>query len=234
MLLVAGLARNCVGGLYRLQRAIHSLRAYFTTVKVCILENGSTDDTWSFLEAWARKDSQVKVLHIPDHVPLPENRMKRLGMLRNKLLRWCLTIQNWKFLLMTDCDLASYGDAKVIAELCEEKDWDVLTAWGHCPQYAYSDIFALRTEEYPYGPLEVAYYWSFTIPSLRKYWNRLPKQRREVLSAFGWSALYRYGKHLQRCQYGEQGDCEHVLFNACLRKQGFHIYVEPRFQVKHT
>lgn len=230
VVMLVGLAQNAANGLRRLWQAVKCTRQLGVTIRVRILENGSTDRTVDVLHEWKASDPNMNYQCLD--IRLPQSREIRLGTLRNRLWTESQYDPDWDTLMMVDCDLKRYWSPEVLKDLLADPSWTVLTAYGSCPLYSYSDIYAYRTAAYPNGPLQVSDYWRRQVPAQRR--SPPHDQRREsVLSAFGWLGLYRRGPYMRRALYGLNGDCEHVGLHADIRKQGITILTEPRLKVMH-
>ncbi|XRB11006.1 hypothetical protein RI054_02g08210 [Pseudoscourfieldia marina] len=150
-------------------------------------------------------------------------RVEKIARARNQLLRHAKS-KAYDFMIMTDLDGSCRYNASVLTAIVDT-EYDMLSFTPNSQDYW--DLYALRAPWYPenrWGPR------SRCNPAKWKV-NDIMRQAREaravvdVESAFMMAAVYRVSALLgSACAYGSISkdrnlECEHVVFNSCLRRE---------------
>lgn len=257
-LIVCSIVRNAERGLRKNIPVVKEWCRHFKNFRVVAYENDSTDGTKELLKAW-RQDSleRIHVLlndtdasrTIPDPHEVKGNpffsyrRISKMAYLRNQYLDY-VERQGWEadYLMVVDLDVAQLYVQPVLDVLSENREWDVLTAFGYSrsPSFKrrYHDGYALtRTGE------ELVPQTERMIYSMPELFGRLRPSDDwvRVYSAFGGLSLYKY-EVIKGLRYEVlpnddprvEVHCEHFSLCQQIHERGCHnIYVVPAMVLKY-
>lgn len=196
----------------------------FADYKIIIYENDSRDNTKKLYWKWAEVDPKVKFISENIHDIVLSNIYPRTGNLRTHFIARARNIvlqealkeeyDSFDYVMMVDLDEFDEWDIKNIIDSLEnpQKDWHAIFANG-----AY-DLYALRSENYCYGPELIGIKpWQeiYTV-----YGNHLAERLKtgewlKVDSAFGGLAIYKR-QCLKNATYGGKLNKEQIedILNA--------------------
>lgn len=250
--LIAGLARNCERALPETLRRLDQFRDTFSRVKYVIVTNDSDDRTESLLRSWSEQHGDVVVNTLDGLCAAFPQRTARIAFARNSYI---LELQreeargvHYDFLLVADLDgvNANLVSDPMFTDALERapSDWGALFA---NQRKAYYDIWALRHPTWCPGDC-----WAEVRAARGSLLRHLPFRKADAIkrlvsarqvkiepseppimveSAFGGFGIYRTA-YLNGAVYDGIGDdgaevCEHVAFNAAVRKNGAELYIHP-------
>jgi hypothetical protein len=235
---VTGIARDNVVDLPIMMRHIEYLGEFFADYRVIIFENDSVDGTKEVLLAWSKRNPKVQVISEsfankkrPSIGFLADIRNKYLDAMKNA------SYDNFDIMIPVDMDM-SYGfDIRgVFDSFSEFAQWGAVCANGiFTKEGKMYDMFAFRNDEFPYGINDVSsvQYWSSIVPKGQKIYD--PKSDLVLVSScFGGLAIYKR-EFVKDCKYSsDRGDCEHVLFNKCVRDNGAKMFMNPAQVIRYS
>lgn len=251
--LICGLARNCASALPDSLRCIERLERSFRKTRVVAVANDSVDRTDAILSQWAADSRSRILLHANGIAAAATGKTERLAILRNfylrELRRWIEAGAQFDLMIVLDLDgvnrQPALADAVCDALATAPRDWGALFA---NQRQAYYDIWALRHPRWCTSDCwqEVERSVRFVPRPLRgRAYARAVAQRvggRQVRispdhppipveSAFGGLGIYKVCA-LDGAWYAGRDDsgrkvCEHVAFNACVRRRGWPLYIVP-------
>ena len=249
--LIIGTARNCAEGLAATLPRLGRLTSTFGRADFVLAANDITDTTGSLLREWARTRDDVHLIDFDGLVDNVPKRTARLATIRNL----CLSAlrhdsdgsSRYDFLIVADLDgvNANLVDDPVFSAVINKapSDWAALFA---NQRQVYYDIWALRHPVW--SPDDC---WAHVAKASRRRFNRKSATEAAldrhvygrqihiapnhapiaVDSAFGGFGIYRssfLGGALYRglTPSGEEV-CEHVFFNASVKRNGGALYIAP-------
>jgi hypothetical protein len=196
------IAKNIEPNFFQLYLFLQDIYSTDATVKTCIYENNSTDNTHAMLKILENISPNIRVIseYFSGSELLASSkawtwdkkpcRMELIAAARNKLLTMLADAgcSDKDYVVLFDSDMESVCSAGVILRKISEfpADADALFANGlNRNQQTYYDMYALRTQDRPCGPELLG----------ETFWNTLPKlhftERTPILSGFGGLAIYR-------------------------------------------
>ena len=249
-IIIAGITRDNAKEFLTMKENIEYIGSFFNDYKVVIFENDSKDGTKQNLYNWQDENLKIKIIS-KDFNNQKRPNIKFLANSRNFYLEEIEKNQynDFDLVMMIDMDMPKGYDIRAIqAPFATINSWDVSCSngIGNLKGGMY-DAFAFRTEEFPYPPAE----WTSACSNKNNlltacqnisyngrsiYWNHIVKQIQRIYpandglieadSCFGGMALYKK-KFLENCKYNSiSDDCEHVIFNKCLKqKNNARIYM---------
>lgn len=239
--LILGLARDCAT---KISKNIESLALLFHNQKIhwVVLESNSSDDTLLRLHEERESRANFYVLDEPQDIELFQSRTGRMACRRNALLNFGRDLNLDDVIAVTIVDLDN--DIEITSD---SSDVLRLLSLGHvvCAHQTpvYYDIYALRylnlTVDYS---KEVALRISsgenpflVYLQTLLAHQRAVGSARTDILveSAFGGLAIYPKA-HILRCQYEDDGECEHVSLNLQLTNLVSHFVISPKLQIKRV
>lgn len=235
---ITGIARDNIQDLPVMMRHIEYLGALFADYRVIIFENDSVDGTAETLSIWSKRNNKVKAISQNFNNKKRPN-IQFLADARNKYLEALSSSEydDFDIVIPVDMDM-SYGfDVRGIIDSFSKIDqWGAVCSNGiFTKEGKMWDMFAFRNAEFPDGPNEVSSkeYWSKIVPKGFKAYS--PRSDLvPVYSCFGGMAIYKR-QFMQGCKYSsDRGDCEHVLFNKCVRDNGAKMFMNPAQMIKYS
>lgn len=202
-LAILAIVKNCEKTLYKNVKKISKLCSEFSSVKMFVFENNSTDNTkeilkkckedFDFFNFWAFDYSEEELHQIAPtlHVKGKLCRIELITHARNFLLdRLKEESNNFDYTLVIDID-AFYFNVKKLPKIIKKySDFDCISVNGLTKRLRYRDAFAFRSKDFPFGPEFFNDYWWSTLvfKMQRRYFgnNLIP-----VFSAFGGMAIYK-------------------------------------------
>ena len=241
---IVGCAKNIHRFMQETKRRLRLLSGVFAQSAVIIYENDSTDNTLEELRAWER-EGWVRIIsekNVKPKLTTSDTRTQVLSHCRYVLLQEALK-HDAELLVVVDLDDRGLPPSTDSVRACfdMQEDWAMI---GANQQGTYYDLWALRTFDdwMPYdcwecdsnanNDVEKAKCWEHA-------WRNIPQSSSpiEVKSAFGGMAIYKT-KYLKGCDYGnginpnrrkpDQSKCEHVDLNACVRRNGGKLFINPK------
>lgn len=243
--LVMACGRNVERALPNFRDNTYQILQFFKSYRILLGESDSSDQTLSYMQAWAQADDRVQLYTYGNLIDTYSiYRTARIAFCRNDLLsrarhhRW---IDEAKYLLVMDIDINAHqilsADTFISNFEYDPGEWAVMTA---SQSITYYDIWALRTDIVDYDCWELVESFKHREIASEKYikvhtkpipidFDLIP-----VRSAFGGFGVYQT-KYLKNCRYQGMGEraqevCEHVAFHQCINENGGHIFINPRFQ----
>jgi len=200
-----------------------ALGEYFNDYNICILENGSTDETAQKIVNYSKDNNKVRHLietrHKPDFEPLDTARFQYLAGLRNTVLDHVMSTSfDFDLLVVYDFDIkGGFSYDGVMSSIAYQKG-------GVCSN-------GIIYQDMPTGELVRKHYDYITIRfnDLRENWdfqyselsyNRGDKLQK-LFAGFGGLALYKR-ECIQNNRYDSMYGCEHVAFS-----QNIDMYLNP-------
>ncbi|MDC8786921.1 glycosyltransferase [Roseateles koreensis] len=238
-----GCARQCAANIGRSVAKLAQLGQAFSSYKIIIFENDSSDGTPAAIMALAEK-FPIELISEPGLGAKLQERTARLAYARNRLLERALTEAS-DYICFADLD-GPVGDefpseAGFLSNFQKSACWDAVMPVNAGMYY---DIWALRhpvlcpTDFMTLGteldaalgrPLAVHFAASYLQVDWRGMTGWLP-----VDSAFGGMAIYK-ASAFSNARYTGILDgrevCEHVPLHQAMRRQGMALYVNPAFVV---
>lgn len=236
--IITGIARDNVFDLPIMIRHIEYLGAFFADYRVIIFENDSIDGTKEALLDWSRRNSKVKVIS-ENFANVKRPSIGFLATIRNKYLDAAKSSEYKDFDIMMPIDMdMSYGfDVRGIFD-----SFSKYSRWGAvCSNGIFTkdgkmfDMFAFRSDEFPDGVNDVssARYWFGIVPEGQKIYDP-QSDLLPVLSCFGGMAIYKR-EFIKGCYYqSHHEDCEHILFNKCIRGNGAKMFMNPAQVIRYS
>jgi glycosyltransferase involved in cell wall biosynthesis len=249
-LVVCGLARNVEANLPKNLKLLGSLRQYFSSVDIIIVENDSTDGTKLILADWQKEDKKNHLL-VEDigldpvsKGPFTEHRISLMANFRNKYLEKANAIGSFDFALVIDLDIFKFDIHSIIATFASAEKWDIVSGFGRnivtqSLTPVYFDVFALVEK----GGSPIQKYTA--IISIQKRLTRLCKSKKwiPVDSGFNSLAIYKGEIFQSNAKYGCMKTdseeipylCEHIYFHKQLSKEGFQKqFINPTLRIQYS
>lgn len=253
------LVRDCLRRLRRHRRTFNAWQAAFPDAQWVFVENDSRDATRSWLEAWACRDSRVKVIGkntgertIPATIHngvIPgysRYRIDRMAGLRNQYLDWVQNHLGWSqvdALVVIDPDVRCLPIKRTIHWLRNLRKNEAITAFGEhwidWRQRRFHDSYAFI----PFGSNETQTPESISLQRLRlsgeiRQWH----SPRKVRSNFNALGIYPIVPGFEECRYGSLANdnaqvevyCEHVAFHDRLAAKGVTLLLDPELRVAYN
>jgi hypothetical protein len=242
--LVVGLVRNCAG---YVKGDVISLSAALAKVKSLhwlLVESDSTDGTILALEELSREVHNFSFISLGvlrHSIPL---RTERIAHCRNHYLNELdgnALYHNIEYVIVSDFDgMNTLITEDGISSCWERGFWDACMANQKGPYY---DIWALRQKEWCNNDCWAQHRFlkryiddeeMLMYASVYSKMITLPSDSEwiEVDSAFGGLAIYKRSKIGSARYVGTNKDgeeiCEHVSFHEQMRRQGCHLFINPR------
>lgn len=225
------LARNVEPVLWMTIARIEQMRKYAKTSLVFVMENDSQDSTKRILEIWGRADPTVHVMCRSFRDPVwysvrSSHRARRMSFYRQILKGFIVEHGPFDAVVIVDSDLPGGWSYEGWLQLWHDwPAWDMISSNGLVyrndgkPGFFYRDSWAYREKDWlDRGDLVI---------NEKVHLRGSP--RKQVLSAFGSAAAYRYEAFLHG-NYDLDKDCEHVAFHRSMHQNGFSsIWVDPSF-----
>ncbi len=236
--IITGIARDNIKDLPVMIRHIEYVGSFFADYRVIVFENDSSDGTAEALASWSKRNPKVKAIS-QNFGNAKRPNIQFLADCRNKYLEAIVDHEynNFDIVMPMDMDM-SYGiDVRAIVDSFSKFDqWGAVCSNGIFTKDGKMwDMFAFRNAELPYGPNEVssAEYWFKTVGKGQKIYD--PKLALvPVYSCFGGMAMYKR-QFIKGCRYrSDRDDCEHVLFNKCVRDNGAKMFMNPAQVIRYS
>jgi len=229
-----GTARSCANELPNVLKNINILSSLFIGPNLFIVfENDSDDNTLDILNNFNFNGQKIILSEkgISDKFKF---RTEKIAYARNKVIFEVNKYKGYDFIINLDLDnVNKFIDIQEFYNcfIKNDLDWSVITA----SQKTYYDYWALRTKDFDIN-IHMNGPWindkNITLKDCENYYKSFNNNNynyKEVLSAFGGLAIYKY-KAINNCLYDSNNgsDCEHVLFHKCIRdKNNGHIFINP-------
>lgn len=252
-LVVCGLVRNAEENLQLNLARLDILRPFFSSFKVLIYENDSTDRTKNILAEYASSREGVFVSTADYHEdplaggPFSLHRINLMARFRNQYVQKLCEYPDTDHVAVIDLDIYSFSVEGFLRCFSETEGWDMRSAFGS-NYVAYSlrpvfyDIYAYVPREE--NPVLELYFLNFNDfkEKQRKLYVTFSKSRVPVpvSSNFNGLAIYRYScltcgveYHAAPCTLEGIGSyCEHVVFNRLLAGKGYqNFFLDPWLKV---
>jgi len=242
-LVLAGCARNCIGGLDESIELARQISSHFKASKILVFENDSTDGTAERLAQLASEGSVdlMQSSHLDAALP---HRTQRLGYGRNRLLRRAAAYSPDLYCVLDMDGIVgrNFSMAGFVSNFEYFPCWDAVFPAN---KTFYYDIWAFRHEDLCPGDYErrlnelnPVMGTDMIFDSALNFLQKLDFTRLEgwlpVSSAFGGMGLYKFAEMHNTNYYGSKDGfeaCEHVPLHLKLERQGAGLYINPRFLV---
>lgn len=214
--IVCGLVKDCGKTLNNNISLALSVLNLFEKGKLIIYENNSKDNTKTILNTYKENDKMLVLSEDIDSETIKKNsriwayteitgsdhpcRIEMICNARNKVLAEINKEEydEYTYVIWIDMDSNGYNLKGIENSFQCKKDWDVVYANG-IENGTYYDLYALRTDEKPYGPeLTGEYFWKTMNKTTMTYKGALIP----VYSAFGGIGIYKkevFKKHQFDC-----------------------------------
>lgn len=233
---ITGIARDSSEWLNKVLNNVNKISSLFVGPNVFIAyENDSVDNTLLMLDKFNFQNGN-KIILTERNLKIP-SRTERIAYARNQVLKVLHEYskkESVDFVINIDLDNVNYeiNLEEIYNSFFISDVWDVITA---NQKDVYYDYWALRTKAYDRNIFAPGEFYKPTFfkryfPNLKSSKKEFNKSLREVISAFGGLAIYKY-HIIKGCFYDSDNgtDCEHVLFHKCIRsKNKGRIFINPR------
>jgi hypothetical protein len=246
--LITGLVRNCESTIkLDIQLINKSIKKYDMNPYWLVIESDSSDDTLKQLEILKFNNNNFRYISLGNLKNKIKKRTDRLAYCRNVYLEQIKKIELYKnidYVLIVDLDHLNNRLSDTSVESCfANNNWDVCSANQDGPYY---DIAALRHKEWSPNDCWQKYKFFLSIgiskedalvSAVHSRMIKIDKNSKwiEVDSAFGGAAIYkRKIFNLPFLSYKGHDNssneiCEHLSFHSRIRKNGYKIYINPKF-----
>lgn len=235
--IICGITRDNAQDLNVMIRHIELVGNKFKDYAVLLFENDSSDKTKMILANWKILNKKVDII-TKDYGNKKRPSIKFLADARNKYIKF---IQNNKeyddfdILMVTDMDMKHGFDVRGLEHSFAFYDkWDAVCANGISNSRGdMYDMFAFWNDEFPIRPNDDKEYWTSTVFKGQKPYL-VNSAFVPVYSCFGGLAFYKR-QYSNGCKYDSiDGDCEHIPFHTCVRKNGGKIYMNPSQIIRYS
>jgi len=219
--IVCGLVKDCGRTLENNISLALNVLELFEKGKLIIYENNSKDNTKDILNKYKDNDKMLIISEDIDSDTIKKNskiwayteitgsdhpcRIEMICNARNKVLVEINKeeYEHYTYVIWIDIDSNGYSVKGIENSFQCKKDWDVVYANG-IENGVYYDLYALRTDEKPFGPeLTGEYFWKTMGQITMTYKGKLIP----VYSAFGGIGIYKkelFKKHRFDCMVNDQ------------------------------
>ncbi len=237
---VVGCARNIAQYLPKTKTKLNMFNKLFKKTNIIIYENDSTDQTLEILKEWEKEN----FIELITEKNVPGKRTERLAHGRNILYKKAMTMK-FDLFIVIDLDniIDKLDEEGILSCFNMKEDWGAVG--GNFINYYY-DIWALRTFD-DWMPFDFEYCKHIEKKGIDYCQNSrirtIPPNHPpiKVKSCFGGLVIYKR-QFLDNCSYGtgkypnlNNGqvieDCEHIVFNECVSKNGANFYINPKMIV---
>jgi hypothetical protein len=204
---ICGVCKDVETKLPYMKKTIEGMGLLFTDYRVVIYENNSSDRTAKKLRAWAKENRRVSVrterlteTYLKNYIV---NRGANQELFRPELIARARNIVQKKamsseyadfpYIIWVDMDFSVFPDLEGLIEVfTTDREWDAIFAYGIVSTGPYWDWYALRSEQFPFGPELLGRDWYQSFESREKS-IQLNKESDwfPVYSAFGGCGIYK-------------------------------------------
>ena len=233
---VVGIVRDNMLDVYYTKQYIEHTGKFFKDYRVIIFENDSADGTRWLLNNWAKEHDRVKIIS-KDFGLIKRPSIKFMADSRNHYIDELAKGQKYKdfdMIMMLDMDMGQGWDMRAIFDSFSKIDkWDAVCANGIFRGTRMRDMFAFRNDEFPEVPSQTPDYSTRVLHQGQRNYP-VGSDMVPVDSCFGGMAFYKR-KAIEGCRYDSiDGDCEHVLFNECVRERNHgRIFMNPSQVIRY-
>ena len=235
--IICGISRDNATDFWTMRRHIEHLGNQCNDYKVVIVENDSKDGTKDLLKHWADHNTHVTIISKDFH----NKKRPSIQFLADVRKLYIDEINqpeydDFNVLIVIDMDM-SYGfDIRgIYHSFATWESWDAIASNGISNQKGEMyDAFAFRNSDFPFAHYDKPdTYWSDIIPQIQQVYP-VNSPFVAVDSAFGGLTVYKRNT-LKGCRYNSiKGDCEHIEFHKCLRKNGGKMYMNPNQLIRYS
>ena len=235
--LISLVTKNVINHIFKVLKLAVNYGSYFESFEILIIDGFSTDGTYEFCKEWVKLDKMNCKIYrqnsnfLPRPLSLSEARNMYISLFEEKF-------KKDTYLICMDCD--EVNDIFCENGFLSNFDYD-LSKWdmmGANQLSCYYDIYALRSEEFPWNYQDKIRETGDSYTYLTKM--QIPKPRNHPLinvhSAFGGTVIYHTEK-LKGCRYNSYKDgkelCEHIPFNFSLINNGGSLFINPNFIISN-
>ena len=202
-LLILGVVKDVEDSFGESQKCLVKTLKSFPKSRIIIYENNSEDGTKRVLRLFENSDPRVTCLcdHVKDSQMINlKSRMGKIAYARNQVLSYCKEknlFHEYPCTVWIDMDGGIWDIASLHKTLHLDHHWDAIMANNHNKYY---DAYALRNDEYPFGPEIDDTFWVDIENGKRHGLYKEKDKLIPVWSAFSGLAIYK-SEIFNKCTY---------------------------------